>query len=365
MFVFGWRTAILSLVSVQVLLLAAALLSAPRNRLANRTLAALLVVLVGMLTPYTIGFAGFYDAFPWLTFAPFSMPLAIGPLALAYVCAWTGETLKPNLRVHLAPALAHFAYGLVCFALPMAQKDAWADGLDGKLISPLIATLAPLSLAAYTTAAFRALARYRARLAQAVSDDQRFAQRWLQRTLVALTVVLVAWAGYQGWELSAGGLSYFQWLALYLGLAALALYLAVEGWRHADVRLPAFPDAAVATPRRDWRAEGEAWAARVDAAEWWRDPDLTLAELAARLGTNTHYLSRALNEGLGMNFAAFINGRRARAVEAALAAGDRRPVLTIGLEAGFASKASLNRAYLQAFGRPPSKARAEHVSDSK
>lgn len=59
MLVFGWRTAVLALVSVQVLLLAVALASTPRNQPANRCLAALIVVLVGMLTPYTIGFAGF------------------------------------------------------------------------------------------------------------------------------------------------------------------------------------------------------------------------------------------------------------------------------------------------------------------
>jgi AraC-like DNA-binding protein len=366
MLVFGWRTAVLALVSLQVLTLAVALLRAPRNRAANRRLAALLLVLVGLLTPYTIGFAGFYDAWPWLSFAPFAMPLAVGPLAFAYVCAWTGQPMRPRLAVHLAPAALHLAYGLACFALPLPQKLAWAEGPDGRWITPAIAILAPLSLGAYTWAAAAALVRYRRGLAQVVTDEARYAQAWLQRALAALVVVLAAWAGFQVWELASGGLSYFQRLNLHLLLAALALYLAVEGWRHAGLRLPALPGpVSASTPARDWRATAEAWAAQIDAAGWWRDPDLSLPDLAARLGTNTHYLSRALNEGLGLSFAAFVNGRRARAVAQAIAQGDPRPVLDLALDAGFNSKASFNRAFLAEFGETPSQVRRRQVSEPK
>lgn len=365
MFAFGWRTAILSLVTLQVLLLVAGLLHAPRNRPANRRLAALLLLLIGMITPYTIGFAGFYDAFPWLTFAPFALPLALGPLVLAYACAWSGTPMRPGLRVHLLPSGAHLAYAVVCFALPLDLKRAWANGGDETLVAPLLATFAPISLGAYTLAAFRILRRYQGRLAQVVTQEARYAGDWLQRALLALLPVLGLWITYQAWEFAIGGLDYFQRLNLYLAFAALALYLGIEGWRHADLKLP---DVAVA-PRgavapRDWTAQARAWAARIDAAEWWRDPDLTLADLAARLGTNTYYVSRALNEGLGQNFAQFINGRRARAVAEALAAGSPRPLIDLALEAGFNSKASFNRAYRAVYGESPSVAR-RRASDPK
>ncbi|MBU1374707.1 MAG: helix-turn-helix domain-containing protein [Alphaproteobacteria bacterium] len=365
MFVFGWRTAILALVSVQVLLLAAALLRTPRNRSANRILAGLLIVLIGMITPYTMGFAGFYDAFPWLTFAPFAAPLAIGPLVLAYARAWAGEPLRPGLALHLTPAAVHLAYGLVCFSLPPDAKQAWANGTDGALIAPLVSTLSPLSLAVYTWAAFRTLRRYQTQLGEVVTDEARYAGLWLQRALVALLPIVVAWAAYQAWELTSGGLDYFQRLHLYLAMAALALYLAIEGRRHADLRRPSFgaPPARNPGPARDWRAQAAEWTARIDAAARWRDPDLTLADLAARLGTNTHYLSRALNEGLDMNFARFINGRRAQAVADALAAGSDSPLLDLALDAGFNSKASFNRAYRATFGESPSAARRRHASN--
>jgi hypothetical protein len=78
--VFGWRTAVLSVALFLVLALAAALTRPLVNRTANRTLAALLVVLAGIITPWMIGFAGFYDTWRWLSFAPFQVTLAVAPL---------------------------------------------------------------------------------------------------------------------------------------------------------------------------------------------------------------------------------------------------------------------------------------------
>jgi len=366
--VFGWRTAILLVVSAQVLVLACALAVAPRNQVANASLAALLLVLVGLLTPYTIGFAGAYDAWPQLTFAPFAAPLAIGPLALAYVCAWTERPIRPSLCVHLAPAALQFVYGVLCFLLPLPQKLAWANGPD-EHVSLVLATLAPASLLAYALAAAASLRRYRRRLGEVITDEARYSLSWLTRALLALALTFGAWAGFQVWEVVSGGLSYFQRLPLYVVIAALALYLAIEGWRHAGLNRPNLTHAEdreqdVTRPARDWRGMGERWSAQVEAAGWWREPELTLVEVAARLGTNTHYLSRALNDGLGQTFSGFVNGLRARAVREALVGGDRRPLTALAFEAGFNSKASFNRAHLTAFGEAPSVAR-RRASDPK
>ncbi|MFN5778968.1 MAG: helix-turn-helix domain-containing protein, partial [Novosphingobium sp.] len=99
---------------------------------------------------------------------------------------------------------------------------------------------------------------------------------------------------------------------------------------------------------------GREWAARVQAEGWARDPELTLARLARRLGTNTGYLSRAINQGAGSNFASFVAGLRAEAVAERLRAGDPADLLTIALEEGFGSKASFNRAFTAALGEAPS-----------
>ena len=119
-------------------------------------------------------------------------------------------------------------------------------------------------------------------------------------------------------------------------------------------------------PAIDQAAIGQRWQAAIVAGQWWRDPELSLASLARLLGTNNSALSRALNEGLGVNFNEAINRLRVDAVIAALRQrADTRSVLDIALAEGFNSKASFNRAFKLYTGDTPSayRARIEQVSD--
>ncbi len=61
---FGPWSTILGLAAGFGALIALLLLLPSRNRIANRILAALMLVAVLRLIPYVIGFAGFYDAYP-------------------------------------------------------------------------------------------------------------------------------------------------------------------------------------------------------------------------------------------------------------------------------------------------------------
>jgi AraC-like DNA-binding protein len=363
--VFGWRTAILTVVSGQALIIAALLFQTARNRLANRMLAVLLIVVVGVLTPFTIGFAGFYDRFPWLSFAPFAVPLAVEPLVYGYATALISSAPPRGFACHLGPGVAQFAYQGVCFLLPLKAKTRW-DDISEPWADPLISVAVLASLAAYTLMSLSALRRYRAFLGGVIADEQRYAARWLRNALRAVIVILVVEAGYQAWEFAFGKLTYFGVFGLYLTLAAVTLYLAMEGWRHAELPFPALSAPGTPAPapspgrEKDWSVLGRVWANRVQAEGWWRDPDLSLADLAARLAVNTHHLSRGLNEGLGVNFASFINGLRAEAVAQALKAGRPEDLLGLALEAGFNSKASFNRAFKAALGVSPSDYRRAH-----
>jgi AraC-like DNA-binding protein len=330
------------------------------NRGANRVLAVLLVVLAGVVTPWMIGFAGFYDRWRWLTFAPFSVPLAVGPLIWLYVRNLAVGMPRRALR-HLVAPVAEFAYLLACFLLPEPLKDRWAHVSSG--LAAALEVAAVVSFGGYGVASLLALNRYRLRLADQRSDDSRYAVRWLGRAIVASLILLPVWSAYVVWD-AVSPLGYVNLMGLYLTIAVFALFIGVEGWRHAGVAFPLLTVPVQPATVRDWTAQGEAWAERVRAAGWAANPELSLATLAALLATNTGYLSKALNEGLGLNFSAFINGVRAEQVAHWLASGDRRDLLDMALEAGFASKASFNRAFLARFGMSPSAFRRQ-VSDLK
>ncbi len=363
----------MTLAIVQLLLLATALLTAERNRSANRLLAGLLVVIAGLLTPYGIGFAGFYDMWPWLSFAPFSNPLALGPLIWGYSHTLTTGRTPRHFLWHLAPAITHFAYQAICFALPFETKMAVAEHFHDFWIDPLISAGTLFGLAAYAVMAGLGIQRYRRALAEERSDTARYAANWLTRAIAAILVALVVWVAYQAAELAIGRLNYFQVFGLYLVLGAVGLFIGIEGWRHAGLAFPPFPaPLSVPAPQtggRDWAALGSKWSRATETAGWWRDDALTLAGLAAKLGTNTAHLSRALNEGLGVNFATFVNAIRADAVAAQLRTeaetGETGDLLDLAFACGFASKASFNRAFRARFSVSPSEYRRLHGSKHK
>ena len=360
---FGWRVALLGLASVQLVALAIAVSRQDANRTANRVLAAVLVVLTCVLTPYSIGFAGAYDAWRWLTFAPFALPLALPPLLFGYTHALVRGRLPDRFVLHLTPVALQLAYFVVCFALPLDTKWDWYTGGHDRFVSPLFEGALLISLSVYAVASLRRLADYRHDLAEARSDDDRFGAVWLSQVIVALVAVLATYAAFTVWDWISGGIDYFQETGLYLALAGIGLYLGVEGWRHAALRfpVPAPPSAGEASAGPDWSAVAADFDARVREAGWEREPELSLPVLARRLATNTGRLSRAINQGLGLNFSAWINGLRAEAVAAALDAGSREDLLALAFDAGFSSKASFNRAFRARYGVAPSRYR--RVSD--
>ena len=364
---FGWRPALLGLMVVEIAILALAVGGAPTRRTANCLLAAALLVLAGLLIPYAIGFAGAYDLWRGLTFAPFAIPLAFGPLLYAYAHSLEAGRLPRRMSWHMVPALAQLIYFGACFLLPLDLKWFWYTGGHRAMVSPILEVLAVASLGAYAWAIGRVLRDYRRRLADARSDDDLFSARWLGRVRAAIVFGLLVEVAFWLWSALTGGINYFQQTGLYFALGALGLYLGVSGWRHAGLPevvvhadMPVAEEPARVAP--DWGAIAADLAARTRAEGWWREPALTLPRLARCLGTNSGRLSRAINLGLGVNFSAFINGLRAEAVAEALAAHPDADLLDLAFEMGFASKASFNRAFQARYGLPPSRYR-QQVSD--
>jgi AraC-like DNA-binding protein len=353
---FGWRSAVLLCAVLVTIPLAMALAQSAFNRAANRTLALLLLVLVGVITPWMIGFAGFYDQWPWLTFLPVALPLFVPPLAYLYAHALMHGRWPTGARLALVPGALHFIVMLAGFCLPLATKQAWAEA-SAAWINAAVAIGLVAGLAAALALLAREFRRYARWLGDQRSDDARFATRWLARATTTLGLLFALWAGFELVDL-VRPLGYEGLMPLYCGIAAVTVYLAVEGWRHAALPWPVMeddaPDAPSAPGGHDWSALGARWQADLRAAGAWRESDLTLAKAARLIGTNTSYLSRACNEGLGVSFSTLVNRMRAEAVAEAMTVAPRAGLLDLALEAGFASKASFNRAFAERFGTSPS-----------
>ena len=92
---------------------------------------------------------------------------------------------------------------------------------------------------------------------------------------------------------------------------------------------------------------------------WFRDPALSVATLAGKLGLPAHELSRLINEGLELNFNQLVNGFRLTAIKQALAdpVQDRYTIEALASEAGFRSASSFYRIFKHETGETPSQYR--------
>lgn len=87
------------------------------------------------------------------------------------------------------------------------------------------------------------------------------------------------------------------------------------------------------------------------------DPDFSLAELAKLVGSNTRYVSQAINETKGENFRSYINRFRIREARNRLTNDARYEYLTIqsiGESVGFRSVSNFNIAFKKMTGMTPS-----------
>lgn len=353
--------------------LVALLLSrAQGNRAAQRLLALLLLVAVLRLMPYVLGFAGAYDAWPWLSFAPFDLRLAVGPLLYLYLRRLVTPALPPRWGWHLLPAAIDLVYMLWAFALPLEQKNAWDAAVQRPWISPLQDAAGALSLAVYLLLSLRWRQRYLAWLREHVSDAEEHRQPWIASVLLALGLWLALSAGFDLYSRWLAPLTYYDRFPQYLAFSAIILWLGLEGWRYTGQRFP-----PMSAPQhdslgrlntlpppvgRDWQAAGTAWREQIRLGGWWQQPGLTLADVAHRLGTNESYVSRAFNLGLGQNYNAAINAMRVEAIQSRMMRDDTTDLLTMALACGFASKASFNRVFRERTGMSPSAWRTAQIT---
>ena len=362
---FGAWSTLLGLGAAFGLTVATFLMRTTYNRVANRLLAGLIAVLVLKLMPYILGFAGFYDAFPWLSFAPFDLTLAVGPLRWLHVCQLTTGGLPQRAWRHLTPAALQAVYSLCVFSLPLAVKNLWNDSIHARWIDPAETLLEALSLAIYVALAWKRQRIWQAWLERHVSNREEFRLTWLRNVVWALLLMIGVWAPYEAVSLLAK-LDYYQRFPLYVGLTVLIYYLGLEGWRHAETRYP-IPQAAPVEPEtslpalpvaRDWSVDGRRWLQQLADSQLWREPDLSLERLARELGTNTNYLSRALNDGLGVSFNDAVNRLRVQDMTTRLEdPSETRDLLTLAMAAGFSSKTSFNRIFKTQTGQTPSQYR--------
>ena len=372
-----WLHIVVLLGGIQGVFLAGVLATKRSNRTANSLLAVAMLAFSIYLASSVYYAAGYVQVVPHLFGAGWPMPFLFGPVIYLYAVAAADRSRRLTRRdaLHFVPFVAAVVAGLPVYLQSGAGKIAFYSQLQSGAIPLFMRVADPLKYVSgvtYTAVTIAFLRRHRDRVMESYSSLERVNLRWLLRLGVAGAAIWVLAVVSQ--VLSSAGLMRIGRGDDYVSLAVAVL---VYGIGYMGLRQPEIfryetdehpvpvPEAAAPRYERsgltDREAEHlrEALTAVMDEERPWRDSGLTLADLATRLSTTPHKLSEVLNSQLHQTFYDFVNGYRIREVQRRIAAGEARQVtiLSLALDAGFASKSTFNLVFRKHTSQTPSEYR--------
>jgi AraC-like DNA-binding protein len=368
--------------ALQGVLLTGVLFRQRHNRTANRLLAVLMATFTAYLASSVYYATGLFRMYPHFFGISYQLPWVFGPLVYLYAIAASDRSWRFQRRslLHFVPVaittLATSPFYLMRGAEKVAMFDRWGAGE----IPIQLAILDPtkyVSGLSYSVATVLYLRRHRRRIQDSYSNTQRVNLGWLMWLSGGAAAI---WLLATSLKISAVS-TQLRDDHVTLAMALLVYCIGYMGLRQPEVfryetaEFPVVKQPELAAPspppeqetpasryERSGLSDLEAHQLKaallsiMDAETPWKDSELTLSDLAARLNTTPHKLSEVLNSQIGQTFYDFVNGYRVREVQRRIHAGDARALkmFALALDAGFASKSTFNQAFKKHTNQTPS-----------
>ncbi|PWS29335.1 AraC family transcriptional regulator [Pedobacter yonginense] len=361
-----------------------------QDNYADRLVGWFLLIAALLIVPFMVGFAGWYDNQPYrdvLFFVPFVHSLFIGPLLYFY----TRSIFNYSFRIkgmdwlHFLPGFMYLMATIGTSLIDILYYKGYHftnEGEDADF-ADWYTLLSTFSVLAYLFLAIRYYNQYKRYTAMATSFADQASLKWLRNFLYAfallsvLPVVRLILANFEFFE----RMRYFGPWYYYLGFAIVVYYIAINAFHAVYLplhKLQFYPSllsgfeeektlaivetreennsiASPAKPDAKMIGLGNELVALMEKETLFERSDLTLSEVAKKLGTNQVLLSRVVNQQFGLNFNDYINKYRVNAVieRLSLPAFKNQTLLAIAFDAGFNSKATFNRSFKKFTGKTP------------
>ncbi len=362
----------------------------------DKWLSLFLFLCILYITPWMVGFAGWYDTQPYrdiLFYVPFQHLYFIGPVIFFYI----QSLLNPSFRfgkkewLQLLPGMLYLVFTLVVVVtdkLILKKYFFLANGEDPDFDTWYQLT-GFLSMLIYFFVSLRYYNIYKKIIVQAISYANKVMFRWIRNFLLAFLLMLVVRVVFYILDLFVDR-SYGDTWWYFLMFAIIFYYIAITGYGNSVEAKIAFRphllryrptlllnyDSTLIEPvqiieeaeiieiessvhktidNQTLAAWKEKIALQMEANKLYEDAELTLTQLAKLLQTNPSFLSMIVNRGFGLNFNDFVNQFRVTAIKEMISRGEhkKQTLLAIAFECGFNSKATFNRAFKKIAGLSP------------
>lgn len=362
---------LLALGAGQGIIYGSILLRSVNNVLANRILAAILFflsyrLLVQIMRLFGLGhYDGWYYAmldFSWIH----------GPLLYFYV----KSHLHPNFKFK-RHHLCHFIpFGIqVSFSIFVRLQNLYWDGTReslswlgywGYVVWMNLCTIyfvASVMIIIYTT---KSQGLLRNQFEEKKFSEERL--NWLNRVLLAFKIyfslvllILVIDLIVTG---SSNFMNYFYFTKFYyypffIGISGLTYWLGLEGYKRKDLKIKNTKPQLTPEEQKQLKTIAQNLQQAMVTHKWFKDPELTLTELASRMEIKPYLLTKCLNTVVDQKFADYINQLRVEELQNLLKQpeNNKYTLLSLAYESGFNSKSSFNRAVKKHLGISPNQLR--------
>ena len=394
-FQFGLRSSLLLIFFVHGLVYAILLWrkGVVNETVSDKWLSAFLFLCVLYISPWMLGFAGWYDTQPYrdiLFYMPMQHLFLIGPVIFFYVQSLLNPSFKFGKKqwLHLLPGILYILYNIVMFVTDkfiLKEYYFLADGTDRDFdVWYQYAGFA--SMLFYFFISMRYYGLYKKLMLQVISYADLVLFKWVRNFLLAflcmqllqilffvLSKVHPFFGDYIG-----------SWWYFFL-FSLIFYYIAITGYSNSiETKVPfklnllqykptlllgespivnsvnenySFEEAEVIEiedvqqEKKEDRLLLQEWKPKIESLltkdKLYEDPELSLTQMAKLLKTNPSVISKVVNQGFQMNFNDLINYYRVEAVKEKLNAGEQKlqTLLGIAFDCGFNSKATFNRAF--------------------
>jgi AraC-like DNA-binding protein len=393
LFQFGFYSSVL-LISFTQGIVYSALILAKAIKIKNKSnyLLSLFIFLCCLyIAPWMLGFAGWYDNQPYrdfLFYTPFQHLLFVGPIIFFYTQSLLNPSFKFSKKeaLHLLPG---FIYLLYIIAIWVYDKFIFGDyyfyknGMD-KDFDYWYQKLGLVSMIVYFILSIQYYNIYKKLMLQVVSYADTILFKWIKTYLIAFLVMLLLPIFFDITGVFYPEMKSYQgswWFFLFFSI--VMYYIAITGYSNPlnttiPFKMSFFDknpilllnenqtnetensiDIQYETFEESNSPEIEHWKSKIETLiqdeKWYQNSELTLLDLAKKLGTNVSVISKTINQGFEMNFNDCINSYRIKAVKNSLADGEHKnsTLLGIAFDSGFNSKATFNRAFKKNTGKTP------------
>ena len=394
-FQFGLRSSLLLIFFVHGLVYAVLLFRKGiiNESVSDKWLSAFLFICVLYISPWMLGFAGWYDKQPFRDFL-FYMPMQhlflMGPIVFFYVQSLLNPSFKFGKKewLHLLPGILYIVYNIVMVVtdkLVLKKYYFLADGSD-RDFDQWYQYAGFFSMLFYFVVSMRYYSMYKKLMLQVISYADIVVFKWIRNFLMALLCMQILQITFfiLG-KIDASFNDYIGSWWYFFMFAIIFYYIAITGYSNSiETKVPFKLNllnykptlllGSIAmeetTDENDYIEEAEIieisnaqlqkkedtlllneWKPKIETLlkndKLYEDPELSLTQIAKLLKTNPSVISKVINQGFQMNFNDLINFYRVEAVKEKLNAGEQKlqTLLGIAFDCGFNSKATFNRAF--------------------